>query len=238
MTGDMADGIDRTIANRRYTRVAILLHWAIAALILYNLSSGLLRPYLPRGFFTFHVSSGLTILILTAARVAWRLTHRPPALLTAKRWEANLANSVHFLLYAAMVLIPLSGWALISASPPLGSPGAAYAAERQAAKAKAEGKPAPKPRNSPRLLWELLPIPSIGPISHIGAEPEGVAEQAELRGKIETAHLVGGWLMLLLLVLHIGGALKHQFADRLPQLARMGIGRDRVTPLPKEQPEG
>jgi cytochrome b561 len=31
--------------------------------------------------------------------------------------------------------------------------------------------------------------------------------------------------MLVLLVLHIAGALKHQFVDRERELARMGIGR-------------
>jgi cytochrome b561 len=29
--------------------------------------------------------------------------------------------------------------------------------------------------------------------------------------------------MLLLLVLHIGGALKHQFLDKEPELQRMGL---------------
>ena len=33
--------------------------------------------------------------------------------------------------------------------------------------------------------------------------------------------------MLLLLFLHIGGALKHQLIDREPELARMGLGRGR-----------
>ncbi|MES2987784.1 MAG: cytochrome b/b6 domain-containing protein [Pseudomonadota bacterium] len=226
MTIDQTETMQAVADNRRYTRVAIALHWAIAALVLYNLSSGLLREFLPRGFFTYHVSSGITILLLTVVRVVWRLTHKPPAFLPMKRWEANLAHGVHFLLYAAMVLIPLSGWALISSSPPVGSPGAAYAFEKQVARAQAEGRPAPKPR-SPRMFWDLAPIPMIGPIAQMGSTAEGVPEQAELHEKIETAHKIGGWLMLLLLILHIGGALKHQFADRLPQLARMGLGRAR-----------
>lgn len=218
MTEDLA-------ANRRYTRVAIALHWAIAVLILYNLSSGLLRGFLPREFFTWHVSSGITILILSVARVAWRLTHKPPALLPMARWEAKLAHGVHFLLYAAMLLIPLSGWALISSSPPIGSPGADYANAQRAERAAAEGRPAPKPRTSPRMLWEIVPIPLIAPIANIGATPEGIVEQQELHEKIENAHALGAWLMLALLVMHLAGALKHQFADRLPELARMGLGR-------------
>ncbi|WP_066797603.1 cytochrome b [Sphingomonas soli] len=211
-------------AQQRYTRVAVLLHWAIAALILYNLASGLLRDALPRGFFAFHVSSGITILILTVVRVGWRLTHRPPPYLAVKKWQANLAHGVHFLLYVAMVMVPFSGWALISATPPLGSPGAAYAAEQQAEKARAEGRPAPAPR-TPRMLWGAVEIPLIGSVAKIGATPEGLAEQRALHERIETTHEIGAWLMLFLLLLHIAGALKHQIVDRLPELARMGLSR-------------
>ncbi|RYE03857.1 MAG: cytochrome b [Sphingomonadales bacterium] len=218
------EAIAEAAAHQRYTRVAAWLHWAIAALILYNLTSGLLRDVLPRGFFAYHVSSGITILILTLVRVGWRLTHRPPPYLTVKRWQANLAHGVHFLLYVAMVMVPFSGWALISASPPLGSPGAVHAFEQQVEKARAEGKPAPKPR-TPRMLWGVVEIPSIGPVAKIGSTPEGLAEQRELHERIETTHLIGAWLMLFLLILHIAGALKHQFVDRLPELARMRLGR-------------
>jgi cytochrome b561 len=45
-------------------------------------------------------------------------------------------------------------------------------------------------------------------------------------------HSVGGYLLLGLLILHIAGALKHQFIDKQSEFARMGIGRDgtKVTP--------
>ena len=215
----------------RYTSAAIILHWAIAALILYNLTSGLLRDFLPREFFTWHVSSGITILILSVVRVGWRLTHRPPPLLPMQRWEKRLAHGVHFLLYAAILFVPFAGWALISASPPPGTPGAAYAAEMRA-KADAElvakgGKPKGPGRSGPRMFWGIAPIPLIGAVNTIGATPEGVKPQRELRERIEKTHEIGGWLMFLLLLLHVAGALKHQFADRVDELARMGLGRRR-----------
>lgn len=216
----------RRRATRRYTSVAIALHWAIAALILYNLLSGLLRDALPRGFFQFHVSSGLTILALTVIRIVWRLTHKPPPLLPMKTWEARLAGVVHFLLYAAMLFVPWTGWVMISANPPPASAGAAYVAEQVAAAAAARGEPAPIPRKPP-LVWGLFPAPMIGPVADLGREPAGVAEQAAFHEQMEGVHGKVALLLLFLLALHVGGALKHQFADREPELARMGLGRAR-----------
>ncbi|WP_174274837.1 cytochrome b, partial [Sphingomonas bacterium] len=112
----------------RYTGVAIALHWAIAAFILFNLVTGLWLDSMPRGTIAIHISSGISVLILTVARIVWRLTHKPPPYPSdMPAWERGLAHLVHFCLYAAMLIMPLSGWAMISANPPAGSPGAAYA---------------------------------------------------------------------------------------------------------------
>ena len=212
----------------RYTRVAIALHWAIAALIAYNLASGLLGAYLPRGFFAFHISSGLTILALSLFRIVWRLAHKPPPMLPMKPWERWLAHGVHFLLYAAMIFVPWTGWVMISANPPAGSPGAAYVAQRRAAEAAATGAPAPTPRQAPNV-WGLFPVPMIGPVAELGRAPSGVAEQRAFHEQMEGVHETVALVLLFLLFLHIGGALKHQLVDRKPELARMGIGRGRRT---------
>ncbi|MFV0624762.1 cytochrome b [Sphingomonas sp. ac-8] len=230
----------------RYTNVAILLHWLIAALILYNLTSGLLRPLLPRGFFVFHVSSGITILALSLVCVGWRLTHRPPPYLPMAGWEKGLARVIHFLLYAAMLLLPFSGWAMISANPPAGSPGAAWAAENPAGPPPAptlkpdtrvrggpagEGKGGGQPprKRGPTLVWGLFPLPMIAPVQQLGSTPDGVPEQRAVHERIERVHALGGWVLLALLLLHVGGALKHQLVDRQRELARMGLGRTRPT---------
>jgi cytochrome b561 len=228
-------------ARLRYTNVAIALHWAIAALIGYNLLSGLLRDALPRGFFALHVSSGITILALTVVRILWRLTHKPPPFLPMAGWEHGLAHATHFLFYLAMLLVPFSGWAMVSASPPAGSPGAAWAEAHRTPPPPAptggkdqssrggpagEGKgggQAPRKRG-PLMIWRLFPLPLISSVNEIGRMPEGVAEQRALHERIETFHVVGAWLMLALLVLHVAGALKHQLVDRRRELARMGLG--------------
>lgn len=237
------------VRRSRYSNVAMILHWLIAAMILYNLASGLMRPYLPRGFFVFHISSGITILVLSVLRVVWRLTHKPPPFLPMKAWESRLAHTVHILLYAAILLLPFSGWALVSANPPAGSPGAAFADAERAAKEKtvpqrlpggtvvrAPGAPAgqgqgggmpPQRPRGPTMIWGIVKLPLISGVNDIGRTPEGVPQQRELHERIETLHLIGGWIMLALLVLHVGGALKHQFLDDEPELQRMGLGQRR-----------
>jgi cytochrome b561 len=210
----MATRIDRP--NQRYSNVAIALHWVIAALILFNLYTG----FFGGPAFAFHVSSGITILVLSVVRVGWRLTHRrPPYPQEMKAWERALAHANHFLLYVAMLIIPFSGWALVSASPPAGSPGLTAANAERAA----EGK-APRDGRGP-TIWGTFTLPKIAAVSEVGREPAGLAEQRAVHDRIETFHGTAAWLLLALFVLHVAGALKHQLVDRRREMARMGIGR-------------
>jgi cytochrome b561 len=102
----------------RYTRVAIWLHWTIAVLLVTNLGIGLLMDALPDGTVLLHKSIGMLVLLLSLLRLGWRLGHRPPPLpASVKPWEKGLAHAAHWLLYALMILIPLSGWIFTSASP-------------------------------------------------------------------------------------------------------------------------
>ena len=103
----------------RYTRVAIWLHWIIAALIVANLTIGLIHDDLDRSIrgplMNFHRATGITILVLTLARLAWRLTHRPPADdPIMKPWERALAHLTQWVFYALLIILPLTGWLLTS----------------------------------------------------------------------------------------------------------------------------
>ena len=104
----------------RYSAVAIALHWTIAALIVLQVVlSGRMEDRTPEAFAVtqLHKSVGITILLLSLARLAWRLTQRPPpepAGLGA--WERRLAGAVHWAFYAVMILMPLTGWIMVSTS--------------------------------------------------------------------------------------------------------------------------
>jgi cytochrome b561 len=187
--------------HSRYSRVAIALHWAIAALIIFNLILGSVMESFPRPIRFLlvgtHAIAGLLVLVLSVVRVLWRLTHRPPPLaadMTA--WERTLAHAVHYALYLMMLVMPLIGWAILSAHP--SHPG--------------HGIP----------LLGPLELPPFGFISR-WQDPF----QKLMHDRFVGLHETGGWIMLGLLLLHVAGALKHQWIDKHAELARMGVGRVR-----------
>ncbi|MYZ48231.1 cytochrome b [Propylenella binzhouense] len=100
--------------SERYSTVAIVLHWTIATLIVLVFALGLTVDVFPTDWehavVNTHVLLGLLILVLSLARLAWRLAHRPPAPAEgAGRLAQRAAELVHYALYALMILVPLIG---------------------------------------------------------------------------------------------------------------------------------
>ena len=94
----------------RYSAVAIALHWAIAFGLLFMIWLGWNMDG-KESWFQFHKSVGITILILTVARIVWRLMNPPPTAPTdLKPWENKASHAVHIGFYALMVIMPLTGW--------------------------------------------------------------------------------------------------------------------------------
>lgn len=109
--------------SRRYATTSIALHWTIAALIVGNIALGVIGrdAHPPEKFeiLGYHKSIGLTILMLSILRLAWRISHRPPALpASMPRWERGLAHGVHAGLYVIMIGLPLSGWIAVTTAVP------------------------------------------------------------------------------------------------------------------------
>ena len=105
----------------RYTATAITLHWLAALLIFTTFPLGVymheltLSP-LKLQLISYHKWLGVTIFLLTVARLAWRTTHTPPPLPeTIPRWQQRAAHGLHLLLYALLLVIPLTGWLMSSA---------------------------------------------------------------------------------------------------------------------------
>ncbi len=108
----------------RYGMVAIGFHWLIAAAILGMLVLGTIMveisPASPLKFalYQWHKSIGISILVLSLLRLAWRFANPVPPLPAGLQWwEIAAARGTHVGFYALMILLPVSGWAMVSVSP-------------------------------------------------------------------------------------------------------------------------
>lgn len=187
----------------RYTAVAIVLHWAIAAAIAGNV---LLGWWMSRAIewpetqaraiaaFQLHKSLGLTILVLSLLRLGWRLFHTPPPLPAAMPgWERFAAKATHWAFYGLMVALPLSGWLYVSTQ-----------------------WRGPAPLNVPTLWFGLFEVPHLFGLNETARE----LRQA-LAGATFGAHFWLAWGMAGLLLMHVAAALKHHFVNRDEVLANM-----------------
>ena len=99
----------------RYGWVSWSFHWGMALLLLGLVISGYQAEQLPpaaqkAALLWWHKSFGLTALMLVLARLVWRRADQPPALPEPmSQLRRRLAGISHFLLYALMVIQPLSG---------------------------------------------------------------------------------------------------------------------------------
>jgi len=145
-----------TATRDEYTATAKLLHWLIAAFVIGLIGLGLYMTRVENLQFRFelyqlHKSMGITVLALMVLRVAWRIFVPPPRLPTQlPGWEKNAAHGTHFGLYALLLVMPLSGWAMVSAAQP--------------------------PFNFPTVLYNLIPWPHIPVIEELSAEQKKTVE--------------------------------------------------------------
>jgi cytochrome b561 len=217
--------------HRRYSRVATILHWTIAALIVANLVVGPVMGWVKGPPYLFllrtHESFGITVLLLSLVRIVWRLTHRPPPFEPGiSRLEKTAAHAVHFSLYVLMIVMPIVGWAIVSANPSSTAEARKSVEIASQVIEKTTGQKVRFRSGQPVFyLYGAIPWPVITPIRSMGETPDGVVSQLELHENFVVAHTVGALILLALALLHIAGALKHQLIDRQPQLARMRIGK-------------
>jgi cytochrome b561 len=120
-------------SSERYTSVAITLHWLIAIAIVGMILGGWYMGDLPDGapgqyfLYQMHKSIGITILLLTVARIIWRVMNRPPALPEEMNGlEKTASHLVHIGFYGLMIALPLTGWLYSSVSVKLDVPTVLY----------------------------------------------------------------------------------------------------------------
>ena len=145
------------ISRDRYSTVAISLHWVIALAILTNIGIAwyfnTLHGAVKIEPVQLHKSIGITVLVLSTMRLGWRLAvpaPKLPAYVTG--WEKWLAQAVHVGFYVIMFGMPLSGWALSSASPLI--------------------------HVFPIVLFHTVPWPAIGPLTTLPHDQMKQAHEA------------------------------------------------------------
>lgn len=173
----------------RYSNTAVLFHWTVATLVIVNLFLGLVHELVSRplagAMLDLHKPIGLLVLLLSLARLIWRLGHRaPPLPPEVPGWQRGLAHAVHWSLYLLMIALPATGWWFVSASA----------------------------TRFPITAFGLFPLPFL-------AVPSGSLSG----GPVHQAHVVLGWIMLALVILHVGAALWHQFGKRDRLIGRMSL---------------
>jgi cytochrome b561 len=183
--------------------VTRLLHWTMAALILFQLGFGLymvqaVADLLQRFTLTqTHKSWGFVVFALAVVRVGWRLAsrRRPPLPAAMPRWQVRVAGASHRLLYLMMFVMPVSGWIMASASP----------------------------------TQDLLQMQNMVFGSFALPDPF-VPGVAGIEAAARSVHVGAAILLATLLAVHAGAALKHQLVDRDGLLAAMLFGSTRAAP--------
>jgi cytochrome b561 len=106
---------------RRYSNVAVTFHWVVVALVLTQVAVGFtFAELLPRGpeqaaLFTWHKTLGALILLLTLARLGYRLKNPPPPFPPElPHWRRIVAVWNHRLFYLMLILLPLTGLIAVS----------------------------------------------------------------------------------------------------------------------------
>ena len=105
----------------RYGGAAIALHWLTAVLIVANLILGLSMvplPIIPRKlqWYAWHKWIGITVFLLTCMRLGWRWVQPAPPPVAMPEWQRRAAEATQMLMYALLLLIPVSGWLYSSAT--------------------------------------------------------------------------------------------------------------------------
>jgi cytochrome b561 len=184
------------MTQARYSTVAIILHWLIAALLVWIVLLGWqacdLQGSAKVAPLQLHKPLGITILLLTLFRLGWRLTHRPPAISPhLKPWERRLASVAHWGFYVILLALPLTGWAMVSASKLI--------------------------TVFPIDMFGLFDWPALSFLTNLPADQMKATHDL----LAEAHHLMAKAIVYGLVPLHVLGALKHQFLDKDNEMARM-----------------
>jgi cytochrome b561/polyisoprenoid-binding protein YceI len=109
---------------KQYSTVSKFLHWSVAGLIVAQYGLAKLAENAEHNdkileqlaLTANHKSIGITILLLAVIRLVYRLRSPSPSLPSSMpQWQVTASKLSHFLLYALLFALPISGWLMSSA---------------------------------------------------------------------------------------------------------------------------
>jgi cytochrome b561 len=168
-----------------YSLTAALLHWFIALLLAIMVGLGWYMTSIEKQtgsawFFDLHKSLGILVFLAILFRLAWRIFHRPePLPKSVPPWQARLSTVTQGLLYACMLVMPLTGMA-----------GALFSKDG---------------------------------LAFFGSTVGPIGADHDLSEKLFSVHSATAWILVVLVGLHIAGALKHRLLDRDEVFQRMWL---------------
>lgn len=172
------------IANQpttRFSLLARLLHWIIAAVIPIQIYLGHAAEWEPDRGESFrliqqHYQLGVLIFGLMLLRILWRLGYgTPPHPKDEPRWRRLTANTVHWLLYLLLLTMAVSGYVI--------------------------------------WVWMDVPMDAFGilELPRLFTPP---IEDETGRATAWYVHNYSSWLVIALIIIHVGAACWHQFVRR------------------------
>jgi cytochrome b561 len=107
--------------DNSYGSVAKFFHWLIFILVTIMLivgftMDGIANPALKGLVFNIHKLTGVSVLMLMILRALWAATNPKPELFAANLIQRLAERIGHFILYALLIIMPLSGWVAVSAA--------------------------------------------------------------------------------------------------------------------------
>lgn len=181
------------ITPQHYSYWAIILHWLLAFALAFQMGMGWQMEALKSGQRLFYVaqlhkSIGITILILSIARLVLRFYKKTPPPLSDEKWAHIISKTTHIALYGFMIGAPLTGWLMVSSS-------------RLDIDTYLFGT----------LYWPHIP----------GFDNLSLASQSAVNSISQDMHYYLAWMGILLFLMHVAGALRHQFLKGEPLLERI-----------------
>lgn len=106
-------------SSNKYGAISKCFHWLMAFLVCTMFALGWGREIAPgpyrSGMIQTHIWLGISILALFWMRLTWRTFSPPPLITGLTKIMHAMAQTVHWVLYLALLLMPLSGWLMVSA---------------------------------------------------------------------------------------------------------------------------